>query len=790
MTVNLGFGPSGAAVDVTAYVKRVSFQRGFTGPFDHIAAIGTCQIVLRNEDGRFTPGNSGGPYYGDLLPMRTAEVLVGTDTAFVGYVNTITVEGTDWTQSEVIVTCVDWIGVFQTLDFSGTLLIGARTDYITHYLIGDGTTIGRASLVTDWYENPSDGDVVQVGKYSIETAGFDLKTYIFKTTPSAAGHVALGSTLNESIANMVDALNGTYSANVYAGTLGAAIVGASLSSEGKSISATAASTGSPVGTSAGGDVYWIAQSFLAAQDGDIVEVGFEFITPTGSPSNGVTLAIYDDDDNKPGSPVAGFSTTVFSPSVGWNYKTFSFGPIPTPVTTTAGTKYWFVLKATIDQTAGNFYRWSAEASVYADGQRAYTIDGGANWTLDTYDHSFYIRWASQMTVTATQYGEWGNAIAFSWPDIFSFPPYTLLSGGDAPITAETAIQFVDYAGDQWSSDRVNLLTALQDVMDSEQGWLFIDADNDVQFKNQQWKARLMAIAANLTVNNTQASIDGGMDLSEVWNRVIVTYTPRRTLTSGVVAQSNSSIKVPGNSGAARSRVSDPISAGMTVINLPFTDPSTGKRMGAKNLIPPTPSTDYTVNDREDGTGSDYTTSGRITITTASTGSEVQLSFINTATGPLYVRGLQIRGVGIVDYDVQQATFEDNTSKTTYGRHDLGVTLPLPVTNAQLYAESLAGYLLGKFKDPSYRLTSVTFSDTATVGSTALLSLDVGSTITLSDSLTGVSSKRYVVLGISGDIDAGTVRRVTYTIEQLDEQTYWLLDSATYSVLDSTTRLYI
>lgn len=789
MTVNLGFGSSGAAVDVTAYVKSVSFQRGFTGPFDHIAAVGTCQIVLRNEDGRFTPGNSGGPYYGNLLPMRTISITSGANVAFAGYVASIVVNGTDWTQSEVTINGIDRIGVFQTLDFSGTLLTSARTDYLAYYLVGYATTIGRASLIADWYENPSDGDTVSVAKYSTADSGIESVTYTFKNTPAAAGDVLIGADLDTTLDYLVDAINGTYNANVYAGTPGVAYVDASLSSTGDEISATAASTGSPLGTSSGGLTYWIAQSFVAPQDGSIGRIGFKLIAPTGSPTGGITIMLYDDDSNKPGTAISGVNLPVNSPSVGWNYRVGYAGTIDF-ATTVSGTKYWLVLKATVDQTAGNFYRWSAEQNVYADGQRAYSTDNGSTWTVDAYDHSFSIKWVSQTTITATQYGDWGNYITFTWPDVYQFPPNTQLSGGDAPITAEPAIQIVDYAGDQWSSDRVNLLTALQDVMDSEQGWLFIDADNEVQFKNQQWKARLMALAADLTVNNTQAGIDGGMDLSEVWNRAVVTYTPRRTLTSGVVAQSNSAIKVPGNSGGARHRVSDPITQGMTVVNLPFVDPSTGRRMGAKNLIPPVPGTDFTVNDRSDGTGSDYTTSGRITITMASTGSEVQLSFINTATGPLFVRGLQIRGVGIVDYDVQQATFEDSRSQTAYGRHDLGVTLPLPVTNAQVYAESLAGYLLGKFKTPAYRLTSVTFIDTETVGSTALLSLDIGSTITLTDSLTGVSSKRYVVLGISGQIDGATVRQVSYLIEQLDEQTYWLLDSTTYSVLDSTTRLYI
>lgn len=68
--------------DITPYLRSFSTQGGRQFELDRVEA-GQMSLLLSNLDGRFSPENTGGPYYGDLVPTRR----VKTQFVWKGYHN-------------------------------------------------------------------------------------------------------------------------------------------------------------------------------------------------------------------------------------------------------------------------------------------------------------------------------------------------------------------------------------------------------------------------------------------------------------------------------------------------------------------------------------------------------------------------------------------------------------------------------------------------------------------------------------------------------------------------------
>jgi hypothetical protein len=94
LTVEVAFATAPLAdtptyTDVSAYVRRISTNRGRSTEFDTFSP-GTLQITFDNRDRRFDPEYSSGSYYGNLLPMKKVRVTVAKGAAsaaiFTGFI--------------------------------------------------------------------------------------------------------------------------------------------------------------------------------------------------------------------------------------------------------------------------------------------------------------------------------------------------------------------------------------------------------------------------------------------------------------------------------------------------------------------------------------------------------------------------------------------------------------------------------------------------------------------------------------------------------------------------------
>jgi hypothetical protein len=406
-------------------------------------------------------------------------------------------------------------------------------------------------------------------------------------------------------------------------------------------------------------------------------------------------------------------------------------------------------------------------------------------------------------LSAVTEGSWANTVPVTETSAALFiDSFAVILGADYPaLSLETGIETFDIAADQWRGDSTNALTAIQEVVESERGMFWQAKDGTLVFKNRDyWNGRTLAapVAAS---NDHHKSADGGYGMEDIYNRVVVSYTPRRTLASGVVAKMNSTIRAAGRwgtsnkppEGANRFGITQDMPPhGTTVVKVPFVDLERGRITAAKNLrLPPEPFVDYTANEREDGTGVDYTAHPLhpdvLKFAVARSATDIEVTVENSALGTLFIKDFQLRGEAIVSYEPVRYIREDKASQAKYGVRELSVNLPLPAK--QLYAESLAEYLIGRYLEPVYRLRRLNFENQRYLDTNVpIVSIEIGDVITVTDYQLMITDQKYLVTGISYALDAHRTLDVEFSVRPLQDVTFWLLGDATYGKLDETTRL--
>jgi|GEM_PF-6801554 len=135
-----GANPS-TFTDITSYVQSVAITRGRDDVLSQVQT-GTARVTLINEDGRFSPGYTPSPLYGNVATMRAVRIR-GTFSAvtydlYYGYIQSITPVPTP----NVRTCTLDLADGFAWLDLAVTTP--------TYALVPTGTSIGVALNSASW----------------------------------------------------------------------------------------------------------------------------------------------------------------------------------------------------------------------------------------------------------------------------------------------------------------------------------------------------------------------------------------------------------------------------------------------------------------------------------------------------------------------------------------------------------------------------------------------------------------------------------------------------------------
>lgn len=400
--------------------------------------------------------------------------------------------------------------------------------------------------------------------------------------------------------------------------------------------------------------------------------------------------------------------------------------------------------------------------------------------------------APHITFTAVLPGTVGNGIAASESSsAMSFASANFTGGVDYPTSPASSFEsgdaLIPFAGDDWQSDNTNGLTAIGDVVKSEGTALFwAQRSGALEFKNRGYVFRQGAVATSLTLSSQHQEADADISDEDVYNSVEVTIKPRRLKSLGIVGKINAPVQVPGRSGTERYDSNKKLALtadGSKVIKVQFTDPDTGVRCAAQNFVLPlVATTHYTLNEQSDGSGVDYTNGDPATgivyvfFSVATNANNAEVSVVNKALGPLYVRTLQLQGEALVKYEPITAVAEDEDSQLAYGKRTLAVQLPL--SGDQQFAEAYSRYLLGKYKEPEFRVKKITFKNINDVSGVKLHKLPFGSIVSYTDYQHAESAAKYMIRGVNWNFGSPVSRQMTQTFD------VYKIDDFPYAVFDA------
>lgn len=344
------------------------------------------------------------------------------------------------------------------------------------------------------------------------------------------------------------------------------------------------------------------------------------------------------------------------------------------------------------------------------------------------------------------------------------------------VTYDTSLETYPYALDNAASD-VRALSLLVDVVTSAQAFAYPLANGTLHIENRQ--ARALADSAFTFTDATLDDVEVSTDLSNVYNRVRVTIHPR-------VIDAAATTVLFGIDGV------EVVPPGETVTlwgDYAATDNVLQLIGGTAQVTPIVATTDYMANSLEDGSGTNLTSS--MTIVTTAYAAAVKFEVTNpTAQTAYLVTGagaplLQVRGKGIYD---ETPTSRDAFSTQAYGDRRLDVDLRYQ-DNSET-AKGLADFLLAQYATIGDQIQSLAFnpqkSDTLMLQA---LTGEIGSIVTVTETMTGLVSVEAVIQAIELDVAPGPFLAVRYLVAPRGPTDLFILDDAARGILDTSVLSY-
>ena len=839
--------------DISRFVKDVSITLGNSKPDDLVAAVGQCTIRLNNTSKYFSPANTASPLYGKLTPNKAVLVKVNDGvnewTRFAGFTSDFTPTSGINKERECTVTCIDYLGKLQAHQLSMPIVMGMTGDVLAKLVVNAAINPRYYRAVLYDSVAPVDGDYVIVNG----------TTFTFRSVVASANDVLIDTTFRArelSFENMRKAMNGEggsgtlYHASTtrpdysiasmypshYQSCLDDAPVRYHRLGEAAGTAMYDYGTNTAHGTYNGGFTLGVSGA-MSLFDAD-KSVTFDGTTGYGSMptldfyGRSFTIDFWFKPTAAPSSNQDVFSVhSAFSANqalyiryneAGNGILTCYFysGAQVDSGAITAGTWYYVVVSYdSITSTLtlyinGTVVDTATSAGPFAGVSPTLTLaayPAAGTFTKGTIDEfKIYLNCLSA-TAIADHYESAANyfgvlltsllpgslgALAVSSSGVtVSNILVTTLDAISTVTTYETGVETFDYAGDNWGDERTNALSAVTEVTQSEQGWFYQDIDGLLYWRNRDYPFTRYA-ATVVASFDKDALPEGGTLVERIKNRVVVSYRPRSSITSGVVAQAKNTISVPGTAADAGSekRLSSKVvgnSLGLVkngenskTVDLDYRDATTGAKMAVTALtIPPVASTDWTAGEQTSGDNNGYYNNyNYLNFLVQNLGTKARITITNTATGTLKIFGLQLRGTGLAKYEQTQIIREDADSVTSYARRVMTVSLPLPVQ--QTYAEALAEYLLNRYSSPAFEIDKIAFGNRVNVDGANVYSIHIGDIVTVTDAQLGITALKHQVVGMSSTIsvDAGAWN-LEFVLRRIDDNLFLLWDDTTYGLWD-------
>lgn len=339
----------------------------------------------------------------------------------------------------------------------------------------------------------------------------------------------------------------------------------------------------------------------------------------------------------------------------------------------------------------------------------------------------------------------------------------------------TGIDTFPYAGDDMQDERTTALAAARKITISEFGYVYIKGDEltggVLVFEDRQ--SRVGGTPLFTIDDDDLVSMEVNRPLDQVYNKIRTLARPREVGGSPEVLytlQTTSLVVKAGETEVIKGRYSDPDQRSV--------------RIAGKDLVTLVADTDFEFGSSEGAGNNDKNADLTITVTEGAT--TVKFSMNNTSGASGFVNKLQVRGTALRTFEPVERIAEDVTSQAAYDDREL--KLDLVYQDDPLVAQERATALLAAYKDPRTYIKKITLRASRGASARYMSRLDVGDRITLSEDVTGISAKDYIVHLVTLNFMAPDTMEATYLLRLATTEQAWLLGVVNYSELADTTIL--
>ena len=209
-----------------------------------------------------------------------------------------------------------------------------------------------------------------------------------------------------------------------------------------------------------------------------------------------------------------------------------------------------------------------------------------------------------------------------------------------------------------------------------------------------------------------------------------------------------------------------ISSGETkTINVRYQNADTKESCNAITslMVDPVATTDYTMNTRKDGKGTDLTSSLTVSVVFRTAEAEITLTNMSGYLGQ--ITKLQLRGYGVYQDSSIKAVVEDTSSQASYSEAELNIEQQYQrdVVAGKLWAKKIVGVE----SSPRTKLNKITFcANKSEMRMLAFLACDIGDLVKITESGLNLDGYYYYINGIEFAITEGNI--ITYS---------WILDDS-------------
>ena len=212
----------------------------------------------------------------------------------------------------------------------------------------------------------------------------------------------------------------------------------------------------------------------------------------------------------------------------------------------------------------------------------------------------------------------------------------------------------------------------------------------------------------------------------------------------------------------------------------FLDPRDRSSVPVGSIVALVSSQDYYAAQNSDGTGTNFTSA--LSLNTAVFGASLVCSIFSANSAEVFLSRFQVRGYPILAGTELAVKIDDSSSQNAYGLRETNFDENL-LTNYG-YLRDLATSIVGDRKEPRDKFDVHMINEFP-----GLLSYEVGDTLSLVNSLTGVNSQ-WTIRGMQHEISLtrGLEHSVKFQLDRFSPRPWLVLDHPTYGKLDSGRQL--